>query len=293
MHMEFLPTDAEYQRWRKTRLALANRNDATRIHVIGAIGSRASQTEIQALACHAANHGFARYRLNGEPTNARQWVLSLAEKLGLRRLDRHLCTDPSGISAIEVRQTDTKAEYIPYSNKPLSWHSDGYYNKPEQRLGAWLLHCERPAKSGGNNSALDPELLYIGLRDIDAEAAAALWHPETFSIPANTEEDGNERPRSTGPVFWVEKSSGRLHCRYSARKRHVQWREDPATQRAQDLITAQLNGDNPYIEHFRLQAGEGVVSRNALHNRGAFEDHNNPEQGRRIFRGRFYDTLNC
>lgn len=293
MQDQFLPSDADYQAWRQARLKLAEHGQAANYHSLEPANPKALATQIEQLRCHATQHGFARYRLNEKADNGRQWVLQLAKQLGLSKIDKHLCTDPSGISAIEVRDTATKAEYIPYSSKPLSWHSDGYYNSPEQRLGAWILHCERPAKSGGNNAILDPELLYIGMRDTDPEATAALWHSQAFTIPANREEGGTERPASIGPVFWVEKSSGRLHCRYSARKRHVQWREDPATQRARELITAQLGGDNPYIEHFRLNAGEGVISCNALHNRDAFEDHNDPNKGRRIFRGRFYDTLTC
>lgn len=290
-NIPFLPEPKAYAEWRQARLdrfhSQVNAGEIIELETDLGNGS----TAIQGLRARCAEQGFARYRLRRAAADGRQWLIQLAAALGLRQIDRHLCTDPSGISRIEVRDTDTQAEYIPYTTRALSWHTDGYYHPPAQQLGAWLLHCERPAAKGGNNEVLNPELLYIALRDADASAAAALFHPDTLSIPANREEGGAARPASTGPVFWVEKHSGRLHCRYSARKRHIHWREHPDTARARDLIDAQLGGDNPYIERFRLQPNEGIVSNNALHNRSAFTDASDPAQTRRLFRGRFYDTV--
>ena len=41
-------------------------------------------------------------------------------------------------------------------NKKLNWHTDGYYD--EKPIFSWLLHCEEPAHSGGENYLLDHEL---------------------------------------------------------------------------------------------------------------------------------------
>jgi hypothetical protein len=41
-----------------------------------------------------------------------------------------------------------------------------------------LLHCVRPAASGGVNRLLDPELAYIALRDAVPALVRALMQPD-------------------------------------------------------------------------------------------------------------------
>ncbi len=76
--------------------------------------------------------------------------------------------------------------YVPYSNRSLSWHTDGYYNDKERQINAVVLHCAASAASGGENALLDPEIAYIRLRDEDPRFITAFEHPECMTIPANT-----------------------------------------------------------------------------------------------------------
>jgi len=45
------------------------------------------------------------------------------------------------------------------------------------------------------------------------------------------------------------------------------------------------------VFHYSLNAGEGVVCNNVLHNRTAFEDYQDENKKRMLFRGRFYNRL--
>lgn len=81
----------------------------------------------------------------------------LARRFGLVRLDHNMLADDDGITALGPAAGGRHHDYIPYSNLPLNWHSDGYYNVPERQIRAMVLHCVRPATSGGVN---DMRLLY-------------------------------------------------------------------------------------------------------------------------------------
>ena len=83
-----------------------------------------------------------RCELDDDP---KQTVLSIAAQLGLQ-LDANLCADEDRVSAIENSATQ-QSHYIPYTNKALNWHTDGYYNAEHQRIHAFLIHCVRPAKT--------------------------------------------------------------------------------------------------------------------------------------------------
>ena len=61
----------------------------------------------------------------------------LGERLGLARLQANPLADEDGITSLEVAPEKSGRGYIPYSNRRLLWHTDGYYNppgKPHPRL---------------------------------------------------------------------------------------------------------------------------------------------------------------
>ena len=120
----------------------------------------------------------------------------LGERLGLARLHANPLADEDGISALEVAPEKSARGYIPYSNRRLLWHTDGYYNPPASRIRAFLLHCVRPAAAGGENRLLDPEIAYILLRDADPRYVEALSAPDAMTIPANEEDPAAERAAS-------------------------------------------------------------------------------------------------
>ena len=216
-------------------------------------------------------------------------LLAFGRQLGLSRLDNHLCADEAAVSTLTPRTAGQASDYIPYSNRPLSWHSDGYYNPPDRQIGAWMLYCIRDAVKGGENALLDHEIAYIRLRDRDPALIRALMDPQAMCVPANVEKGILLRPASIGPVFSIR--AGSLHMRYSARVRHIAWKQTPEVEAARTALLRLFSSDDVYIFRHKLTPGEGYVSNNPLHNRSGFEIPKTGGAARVLLRARYLDRV--
>ena len=250
-----------------------------------------SDTEMQRLlqVCRKTNMAIYASRL-GELAD-KLIPRRLGEQFGLIRLDSNLLADEDAVTSLQVAPEKSGRGYIPYSNRRLLWHTDGYYNPPERRVRAFVLHCVTPAARGGENALLDPEIAYLRLRDENPEFIRALMAPDALTIPANTEEGGENRPAQTGPVFSVDPATGSLHMRYTARTRSIEWKPDAATRNAVQALERLLAGDSPHVFGYRLAAGEGLLCNNVLHNRTEFADDVDKGVSRLIYRARYYDRI--
>jgi len=250
-----------------------------------------SVTELHRLLqiCRKTNMAIYASRL-GELAD-KQIPRRLGEQFGLIRLDSNLLADEDAVTSLQVMPEKSGRGYIPYSNRRLLWHTDGYYNPPERRVRAFVLHCVMPAASGGENALLDPEIAYLRLRDENPEFIRALMAPDALTIPANTEEGGEHRPAQTGPVFSVDPATSSLHMRYTARTRSIEWKPDAATRSAVQALERLLAGDSPHVFGYRLAAGEGLLCNNVLHNRREFADDVDKGVSRLIYRARYYDRI--
>jgi hypothetical protein len=279
---------AAYGAWRAARLdAVPTSVDELRVEVADL--SRPSAVERAALCERIARTNMALYRCSGH-TVSRADVRHFGAALGLSRLDNNLCSEEDGVSELQVSGGGRQAEYIPYTNRPLSWHCDGYYNPPGRWIRAMLLHCVSDAVQGGENALMDHELLYIHLRDENPAWIGALMHPQALTIPANVENGVTLREAQSGPVFSVD-DAGHLHLRYTARERNVQWRDDPLTREAAGAIRELLARDVRGLLRCRLAPGEGIICNNVLHSRTGFRD--DPESGRQrlVYRARYLDRV--
>ncbi len=232
------------------------------------------------------HYNMAIYQLNNVHQQEKSLVHALGERLAMVSLDANLRADDDSVSSLEVR-AQAGNQYIPYTNKALSWHTDGYYNYLDRQIFGIIMHCVSPADSGGINRLLNPEEIYMRLRDEDSAYIDALMHPEAMTIPDNLEAGKVIREAQTGPVFMV-KSDGRLHMRFSARKRNIIWRDTDETQRAVEIINSML-ADEKNVFTIALQAGQGIVCNNVLHNRSSFSDGHN--QKRLMYRARYYEAV--
>ena len=279
--------NSSYQEWRNARLKSYPQSvDELFVEIAGLVGL--SDAEIAAIKANCRRSNMAIYRCRDDFVD-RAAVCAFASNFGLLRLDHHLCANEDGVSELSVASRGIRTGYVPYSSRSLSWHTDGYYNDPSRQVRAVVLHCARSAAEGGENALFDPEIAYIRLRDENPNFITALEHPECMTIPANSDVRGEIRPAVSGPVFSYDVHSGAIHMRYSARKKNIQWRDDEITKTARDFLSEILADDKGPVFHYRLQAGEGLISNNVLHNRTAFED--SPGHGRLIYRARFYDRM--
>ncbi|NIR27809.1 MAG: TauD/TfdA family dioxygenase [Gammaproteobacteria bacterium] len=283
-----LAETSAYRAWRDAKLSgypaspealVVSVRDAHRLSPI----ERAALLE----RCRKANMAICASRRLGD----RALVAALGAQLGLRRLDANPGADGDRITPLRVTREGLRRGYIPYTDRALNWHTDGYYNATERRVRAFILYCVVNAQYGGANAFLDHEVAYILLRETDPDYVAALMHPEAMTVPPNAGE-GAAREARTGPVFSVDRETGALHMRYTARTRSITWRADPLTRRAVECLRALLEeGASPYVFRHRLRPGEGVICNNVLHCRGAFTDDHRAERRRLLYRARYYDRI--
>lgn len=276
-----------YRRWRDWKLVRAGQ--AGRLVELRDPYSLSS-SEYNELLIQIRHTNSALYACAGAPEDKRA-VHALAQQLGLTRLDGNLCADEDTLTSLQVMPRGSRHEgYIPYTNRPLNWHTDGYYNTEDRRIRAMLLHCVRPAARGGESALMDHEIAYILLRDENPAYVAALMQPDAMTIPANVENGVLVRPAQTGPVFLVEPDTGNLYMRYTARNRNIEWKQDETTLAAAAFLRSALDSDARFVVRHRLEAGQGIISNNALHNRTGF-DEDAASAGRLIYRGRYYDRV--
>jgi len=287
-----LTTEAGYGPWRTDKLKQAQ-SALDRGPVELSSLSDPTDSERAELVLRCRNTNFAWYStpdVAADSENTRVSLRNFVAGLGLTIAEAHRSAEDEGIVALRVTNAKKQAGFIPYSNRAMNWHTDGYYNAPENRISAFVLHCVEQAAEGGTNDLLDPELIYIRLRDHNPDYLAALMHPQAMTIPENVEEDGAVRPVSVGPVFYPDPQTGRMQMRYTARTRSISWRDDPATQAAEAWLRAYLAKGDPLALHIRMQPGQGVLNNNVLHNRTGFE---NSDMGgtRLIYRVRFSNRV--
>ena len=276
-----------YQSWRNQKLADYPRNVDELVVTLQ--GTSISDAEVQKLRSVIAKTNVAIYRLPDKHDIDKSFVRELGQKLGLNRLDGNLCADDDSITSLQVVEDGRHSGYIPYTSRRLSWHTDGYYNPLNEQIRAIVMHCARPAASGGENLLLDHEIAYIQLRDENPDYIKALMSPDAMLIPPNIENGEEIRGAQSGPVFSLDANTDSLHMRYTARTRNIEWASDSVTKQAVAFINELLTPDNPYVFTHRLNAGEGIICNNVLHNRSAFED--DVDHKRLLYRARYYDRV--
>ncbi len=282
-----LDDSSAYRRWRAGRLA-AYPADARTLSV--EVASLAEPTAPESAQIRHRLQAYNLALIQAPPHQVEPVaILAFGRALGLKTADSNLFADHRAVSTIAPGGADDRSEYIPYTAKPLSWHTDGYYNPEHRQVGAWTLFCARPAPAGGTNDLLDHEIAYILLRDESIEHIRALSHPQALTIPANLQDGRTLRPESTGPVFSVR--NARLHMRYTARRRNVAWRDAPETEAARAALSRLFSAHPIYTFTHSLKSGEGLISNNVLHNRSGFDHDPADEGGRLLYRARYLERV--
>lgn len=280
-----------YRRWRDAKLAdYPAKLEQLVVEIKDPRHPTAVEVEAVRERCRKANMAIYATPCGTDPDKAIPREVGRA--LGLERLDSHLMTDGDGLSALTVAENDDnrgKGDYIPYTNKPIRWHTDGYYNTPDHWILGLLLHCVQSAPDGGENQLLDQEIAYIALRESNPGHIRALMQPDAMTVPARMDENGVARPDQSGPVFAVLPGSGSLHMRYTARTRSIAWKDDPAVKAAVAALEDILASPSPYVFRGKLEPGMGLICNNVLHDRAGFTDCDGRK--RLIYRARYYDRI--
>lgn len=284
-----LDDQSSYLRWRDAKLQ-DYPDDVGQIIVEVKNISHLSEAEHQKLLTLCKKTNMVVYR-SATALASKNELKEVCSTFGLTHLDKNLYADDDGISALKVTKEKRQFDYIPYSDKPIRWHTDGYYNRLENAIKAMVLHCENPSRSGGENQLLDHEIVYILMRDENPDYIRALMQADAMTIPPNIEQGVEIRPEQSGPVFSMNSDTGDLHMRYTARTKSIEWKQTADVLAAVAFLEHLLSSDMPYIYQYRLEANEGVLSNNVLHGRSKIENGTAVEQHRIMYRARYYDRI--
>lgn len=288
-----LDNDQAYRRWRLKKLdSVPDCAEALVVDIADLANPTAAEQQAVLDRCRRTN--MAIYRapaLAADETATRAALAAFCRTMGLRSFEAHRSAGPDGIVPIEVADMGGRAGFIPYSTRAINWHTDGYYNYHGNGhcIRAMILHCVRNAAEGGENALLDHDIAYIRLRDENPAFIAALMHPEAMTIPAHDDEAGPGHGAVAGPVFFVHPTTGALSMRYTIRKRHVIWRDDPVLEAARARLGEILAGD-PAILRVRMAPDMGLLCNNVLHDRTAFEN-GADAAGRLLYRIRAFERI--
>ena len=206
-------------------------------------------------------------------------LLKFVESVGMRTYDRNNI-ESNEISTITPLESN-KINYIPYTNKSLNWHTDGYYDK--KSIFSWLLHCVHPATHGGENYLLDHEL---ALREyvLRYDDVNNLMSEDALTIP---ESKDTSRSEISTYIFSIKNQYKKLHMRFSMRKDNI-----GTSPKAGDAVTKLKeiieNDCAKYSLTYKLQKNEGIITNNILHGRKAFKD---DKVKRKLLRIRSYERL--
>ena len=206
-------------------------------------------------------------------------LLKFVESVGMRTYDRNNI-ESNEISTITPLENN-KINYIPYTDKSLNWHTDGYYDK--KSIFSWLLHCVHPATHGGENYLLDHELAlreYV-LRHDDINN---LMSEDALTIP---ESKDTSRSEISTYIFSIKNQYKKLHMRFSMRKDNIGTSPNAgdAVTKLKEIIE---NDCAKYSLTYKLQKNEGIITNNILHGRKAFKD---DKVKRKLLRIRSYERL--
>ena len=282
-----LDNPAAYQYWRDRKLARAicatdeliveiNKPDALTVAEHAALLDRCQRSNMAIYASHAA----------ADEDTVRRFGL----QFGLASLDAKWLAGEQGITRVTVCADDGQRQaYIPYTDRAIKWHTDGYYNPPERLIRGMVMHCVQSAGQGGGNRLLDHEIAYLMLRDENSDFIRALSAADAMTIPERTDEQGVARAAQAGPVFSVDPACGTLHMRYTARTRSIIWKQDAATLAAVAALEKLLASALPHIHSVTLEPGMGLLCNNVLHDRAAFSDE--PDSPRLLFRARYHERI--
>ncbi len=206
-------------------------------------------------------------------------LLKFVESIGMRTYDCNNI-ESNEISTITPLENN-KINYIPYTDKSLNWHTDGYYDK--KSIFSWLLHCVHPATHGGENYLLDHELAlreYV-LRHDDVND---LMSEDALTIP---ESKDTSRSEISTYIFSIKNQYKKLHMRFSMRKDNIS--TSPKAGDAVTKLKAIIENDcAKYSLTYKLQKNEGIITNNILHGRKAFRD---DKVKRKLLRIRSYERL--
>ena len=239
--------------------------------------TRLSKAERERIISIISQNNLCFFELQKPAYVEKNHIRLLADSVGMYNYESCNTSDDSYISEISNdTKHDVVGEYIPYTNKALNWHTDGYYNSIRTPILSWMLYCMNPAEEGGINKFLDHELLYIYFNK-ESGRIKELMDKSAYYIPKN---EAIGRADEHGYIFNF--INDKLHMRFTMRTKNIIWKDE-----IKDLVEILKNTIEKlrkYQIECKLQKGQGVFTNNVLHMRTSF--HETDKQKRLLLRMR-------
>ena len=287
MAANLLTKSDDYRYWRDKKLANApTQLDDCIVEIHNPFNlSNTEKNKITSL-CQKGN--FALFKI--QPVDQyNEAIISINTQFGLKDFDQHLFVKTGGLAHITQSGDKDQGEFIPYTDKNIGWHTDGYYNAINERIRSFSLFCVNPAAQGGVNEWVDPQMVYLLLREDNPDVAKALIHPQAMSIPEHKVDGKVRRATSTGPIFFIDEPTSALSMRYTQRKKNIEFLNSLEVKQALEYLDVLLSTTTDYHFKHLMQSGQGLLCNNVLHKRNAFtDDKDNP---RLLLRGRYFNRI--
>lgn len=277
----------DYQFWRDEKLA----NAATNIEdCLIEVSDPKHLTPIEknkiTQLCHFNN--FALFNIAPQK-DIETSIVSFNQQFGLEAFDQHLYVKQQGLAHITQSDEKDQSEFIPYTNRAVGWHTDGYYNAIDNRIRAFSLFCVNPAQSGGENQWIDQQMAYLLLREDNPDVVKTLTHPKAMTIPEHIIDGRVRRETSVGPVFFIDDKTQQLYMRYTQRKKNIEFYNSEEIKQAVHILDQFLASNTPYHFLHTMTANQGILCNNILHNRSGFIDQQ--DSPRLMLRGRYFNSV--
>lgn len=273
-----LENETEYKNWRQTKLELYPLN-INKFSIPLDINNF-QKKDLDLIKFNMNKYNFALYNFKSELKNNE--LENFCTMLNLNNSISNLFSDSKNISDIKDHKDTNNnqiGEYIPYTNKPLNWHTDGYYYPLNNSVKSFLLHCVNPAHRGGENLLLDHEILYILIRDHNPSYIKILMENNIMGIPRN--KNNAESTNINGPVFFIDDEYS-LNMRFTSRQQNIVWKKSDIIDKIKKFIFNFVESDTKYITKILLKKNQGYIANNILHKREKFFDNKNKRLLKRI-----------
>mgnify|MGYP001255761653 CR=1 FL=1 len=284
--MDVLETNKNvYKRWAANKLEAftANIND---LLVEISNPKHPSNAEIGKIKGIMESYNIVFYEFSKPNSeNTKNSLIRLLNSLEITDFAQDSKSDANGVTPIGVNpDSNSEEEYIPYTDKSLNWHTDGYYNQADETIYSWLLHCSRSALNGGVNSFIDHEIAYILFNEL-TNKINSLMSQDAYIIPENKK---NGRKEIKSYVFSYNNPYKKLHMKFTMREKNIIWNQND--NEAIQILKSIIENNNDYTIKYKLKPNQGVITNNVIHSRTAFT--NDINHHRLIYRIRSKQRIN-
>jgi len=260
-------TADDYNRWKAKKLESFT-TDLEELTVQISSPNEVSKHEKSRVISMLRNNNLVFFHIDNVRFTDKLSIKNMAHQIGLGNYELDSQSDKDGLTEIrDMEHNDLENEYVPYTNKELNWHTDGYYTNQKNSILSWLLFCKTSAETGGTNKYLDHEIAYILFNNKSSDLKD-LMLDDACCIPENLM---TERKKIFNPVFMF--NNEKLHMKFSMREKNIIWNDNSLE--AVNILKKIIKESSDYHIVKKLEAGSGVITNNVIHMRTAFTNSEN------------------